>query len=282
MKSPYPLFSSFLLFVLLLGCSRHVRGQDFIEGSVLDGLDTMGFHQESPLDLPVIEKMLSRLGKSAFRAPVGQPWSLYLPVFADPESPCGVALAAMASSLEGNAPLGVLQMVDSWGKLPDGFFYGVPSVVGVGVYSECIHAQAPDLGIKGKFCTVFLNDNDTSAQSQREGAGPRLIQGFANVNINLSVQYSTCIPDACSDLELMTSVNKALDGLKEATVKCQTLDEKPQFTGADIAFITFLSIMLALLVSGTAVDVFLRVAKSSPTATGKLGLIRDTFVIIII
>nr|XP_027234868.1 uncharacterized protein LOC113826192 [Penaeus vannamei] len=49
---------------------------------------------------------------------------------------------------------------------------------------------------------------------------------------------------------------------------CQTLDETPQFTGADIAVISFLSIMLALMVIGTVIDVFCRFAKRSATATG--------------
>lgn len=62
------------------------------------------------------------------------------------------------------------------------------------------------LFVISEWVLFFPSDNDTSAQSQREGAGPRLIQGFANVNINLSVQYSTCIPDACSDLELMVCI----------------------------------------------------------------------------
>ncbi|XP_063604105.1 nose resistant to fluoxetine protein 6-like [Penaeus indicus] len=137
----------------------------------------------------------------------GQPWSLYLPVFADAASPCGVALAAMAASLESNASLGVLQMVDSWGKLPDGFLYGNPYFVGVGVYDECIRAQSPDLGIKGKFCSVVLGDNKTVAQSQRHfEAGTRFIQGFANTYLGFSVRYSTCIPDACSEEDLAVRV----------------------------------------------------------------------------
>nr|XP_027227613.1 uncharacterized protein LOC113819590 [Penaeus vannamei] len=158
------------------------------------------------------------------------------------------------------------------GEAPDGFLYGNPHFVGVGVYGECVRAQSPDFGLKGKFCTVVLKDNTTVAQSQREDeARPLLIQGFANTYVGFSSRYSTCIPDACTETDLMTSVSKAVDGIKEVSVMCQTLDETPQFTGADIAVISFLSIMLALMVIGTVIDVFCRFAKRSATATGKAG-----------
>ncbi|XP_069986468.1 nose resistant to fluoxetine protein 6 [Penaeus vannamei] len=268
MVSPFSVISSFFLLFLLLAPSRPALGQQWSGGGVLESANSLGLGGSS-LDLYEAEDMLARFGGSELRTPVGQPWSLYLPVFADAASPCGLALAAMAAALESNASLGVLQMVDSWGKLPDGFLYGNPHFVGVGVYGECVRAQSPDFGLKGKFCTVVLKDNTTIAQSQREDeARPLLIQGFANTYVGLSSRYSTCIPDACTERDLMTSVSKAVDGIKEVSVMCQTLDETPQFTGADIAVISFLSIMLALMVIGTVIDVFCRFAKRSASATG--------------
>ncbi|ROT85197.1 Nose resistant to fluoxetine protein 6 [Penaeus vannamei] len=162
------------------------------------------------------------------------------------------------------------------GEAPDGFLYGNPHFVGVGVYGECVRAQSPDFGLKGKFWTT-----PPSPKPREDEARPLLIQGFANTYVGFSSRYSTCIPDACTERDLMsvrrtrthpscptTSVSKAVDGIKEVSVMCQTLDETPQFTGADIAVISFLSIMLALMVIGTVIDVFCRFAKRSATATG--------------
>ncbi|XP_042885812.1 nose resistant to fluoxetine protein 6-like [Penaeus japonicus] len=260
-------FLTLLPPLLLLASSVEVCGRERTGRGALQSLDFLR-QDGSSLDPLVVQDMLTRIGQSAVRKPDGQPWSLYLPVFADPESPCGVALAAMASSLEGNAPLGVLQMVDSWAKLRDGYLHGTPFVLGLGSFSECIHAQSPEIGVRGKYCSVFALDNKTQDQSD---VGPilRLAQASASMNVGLLTQYGTCIPDACTEEDMEKSLREALDGQKKVKVDCQTLDEAPQFTSGDVAMISFLSVMLALLTTGTAADIYYRVASSS---TPRLGV----------
>ncbi|XP_069987006.1 nose resistant to fluoxetine protein 6 [Penaeus vannamei] len=254
--------SPFVTLLFLPASSADVCGHAGAGRGVLQGLDFLG-QEESSLDPSAVEEMMARTGQAAVREPGGQPWSLYLPVFADAASPCGLALAAMASALEGNASLGVLQMVDSWGKLRDGYLHGTPLVLGLGSFSECIHAHSPALGIKGRYCSVFSLDNKTQLPPDAD-AKLRLAQASAGVDVGLFTQYGTCIPDACTEADMEESLHIALDGRKKVIVACQALDEAPQFTGEDIAMISFLSVVLAVMAIGTAVDVYCRTTTSTP------------------
>ncbi|XP_069986465.1 nose resistant to fluoxetine protein 6 isoform X2 [Penaeus vannamei] len=261
-----------LIPFLLLLSSCATLGQDWAGGEVLSSLQPFG--REAPLDFSAVEDVMAEVGRAAVREPGdGQPWSLYLPVFADATSPCGVAVAAMASALEGSVSqmrdmLGVLQMVDSWAKVRDGFLYGLPIVMGVGSYDECLHARAPNLGITGKYCIIVYHD-DPGYNGTRTKIDDmlRVAQASANVKIGLFTQYSTCIPDVCSEEDMAKSLSVAVGGRKVADVYCQTLDEAPEFTAADIAMISFLSVMLALMAAGTVADLYLR-ANSTAPATG--------------
>nr|XP_027234871.1 uncharacterized protein LOC113826195 [Penaeus vannamei] len=155
-----------LIPFLLLLSSCATLGQDWAGGEVLSSLQPFG--REAPLEFRNVEDVVAEVGRAAVREPGdGQPWSLYLPVFADATSPCGVAVAAMASALEGSVSqkedlLGVLQMVDSWAKARDGLLYGVPFVLGVGSYGECLRARAPDLDIKESTALSYLRDSNMS------------------------------------------------------------------------------------------------------------------------
>nr|XP_027234865.1 nose resistant to fluoxetine protein 6-like [Penaeus vannamei] len=261
-----------LIPFLLLLSSCATLGQDWAGGEVLSSVQLFG--PEAPLEFRDVEDVVAEVGRAAVREPGdGQPWSLYLPVFADATSPCGVAVAAMASALEGNASqmqdlLGVLQMVDSWAKARDGFLYGLPIVLGVGSYGECLRARAPDLDIKGKYCSVVFTDDPSFNGTRTEVDGAlRVAQTSASVNVGLYSQYGTCIPDACSEEDMVESLSVAVGGRKVAGVYCQTLDEAPEFTAADIAMISFLSVMLALMAAGTVADLYLRATSTAP-ATG--------------
>ncbi|XP_063604104.1 nose resistant to fluoxetine protein 6-like [Penaeus indicus] len=253
-----------LIPLLLLLSSRQTLGQEW--AGVLNSLQPFG-HDEAPLDFHNVEGMMKDVGRAAVRKPGdGQPLSLYLPVFADPASPCGVAVAAMTSAFDGHAGIGVLQMVDSWTKVRDGFLYGLPYVLGVGSYGECLHASAPDLDIKGKYCAIVYVDNPYYNDTLTEIDDIlRVAQVSANINIGLFTQYSTCIPDACSEEDMAQSLNIAAGGRKLAHAYCQTLDEPPpDFTAGDIAMITFLSVMLALLTAGSVADLYLRATSKAP------------------
>ncbi|XP_042885810.1 nose resistant to fluoxetine protein 6-like isoform X2 [Penaeus japonicus] len=256
-------------FLLVLLSSCHVHGQGWTGRDVLSSLQSLGLHETS-LDVMAVEDIITQVGKAALREPSAadaQPWSLYLPVFADPESPCGVAVAAMASSLEGKASLGVLQMVDSWTKLRDGYLYGLPFILGFGSYSECVHAESPELGIKGKYCTVMslLNPFYNGTQAEMDNM-LRLVQTSANMNLDTFMQYSTCIPDACTEDDMEKSLFIALEEMKMAAVICHALDEPDyEFTAGDIAMTSFLSMMLALMTAGSIADLFCRMTSAAPS-----------------
>ncbi|XP_037787933.1 LOW QUALITY PROTEIN: nose resistant to fluoxetine protein 6-like [Penaeus monodon] len=261
-----------LIPILLLLSSHQTLGQDWT-GEVLSSFQPFG-HDQAPFDFNDVEGIMREVGRAAVREPDGQPLSLYLPVFADPASPCGVAVAAMASALEGNAPgtddtIGVLRMVDSWAKVRDGFLYGLPFVLGVGSYGECLHARAPNLDIRGKYCVIVNVDNPSYNGTRTEiDEMLRVAQLSANLNIGIYTQYSTCIPDACSEEGHGGILNVAVGGRKLTGAFCETLDEPaPDFTAGDIAMISFLSLMLALLTAGTVADLYLRITSKAP-ATG--------------
>ncbi|XP_042884691.1 nose resistant to fluoxetine protein 6-like isoform X2 [Penaeus japonicus] len=80
------------------------------------------------------------------------------------------------------------------------------------------------------------------------------------------------MPDACTEHDLQESVSAALAGssLGVRRVQCQTLDDPLEYTPGDLAFITLLCFFLLLIVSASALDVF--VEKTNNTAIAKGGL----------
>ncbi|XP_063604106.1 uncharacterized protein LOC134779778 [Penaeus indicus] len=277
--------SALLTLPFLLASSAGVYGHGGVGRDVLQTLDFLG-QEESLLEPLAVEDMLARTGQSAVRKPAGQPWSLYLPVFADAASPCGVALAAMASDLQGHVSLGVLQMVDSWGKLRDGYLHGTPFVLGLGSFGECIHAHSPALGIKGRYCSVFSLDNKTRLKADAD-AKLRLAQASANVDIGLFTQYGTCIPDACTEADMedtKTKIKVDLSDLRERASSpirqdlpsrssagrghTSRMAGRPHRSALGPILSSFLSVMLAVILAGTAADVYYRAVTSSAPNLG--------------
>lgn len=111
-------------------------------------------------------------GKSGNRSPselasIPSAWSFYLPVLVNATSPCGLALQAMLLSLADHSSSWAVQMIDSWGKYPDGFLS--VGLRATGVFDECVSVQSREPGgARGKFCNIAYS----SAKGHGKENGP--------------------------------------------------------------------------------------------------------------
>ncbi|XP_047496228.1 nose resistant to fluoxetine protein 6-like [Penaeus chinensis] len=197
-------------------------------------------------------------------------WSYYLPVLVNATSPCGVALQAMLLSLADNSSSWAAQMMDSWGKFPDGFFF--VGLRAVGVFEECINAQSKEKGLRGKYCNIAYSSG--SGHGKENGVPlhdmtPRLgvVSGTLTPVTIGEARYDTCIPDACSQQDLQMSLEQILNstGRELDTVFCQVKNKQRNYSPGAIAMISTLAVLLGILTAGTFLDLWYKVKKRPPS-----------------
>ncbi|RXG69605.1 hypothetical protein Avbf_02608 [Armadillidium vulgare] len=127
-------------------------------------------------------------------------------------------------------------VADSWGKIPDGFFYGNIHIVGM--YEECLQIQGSvtplrddsKINFQGKYCKIFYEsdrenkvgsgpDRKSKVESgpdrkNKVGSGP----GIAVLFTPLPFYYATCIPSVCTDEDLMVSLTQTFSEIDRKVV----------------------------------------------------------------
>ncbi|XP_050737494.1 nose resistant to fluoxetine protein 6-like isoform X2 [Eriocheir sinensis] len=169
-------------------------------------------------------------------------------------------------------------MPDSWGKVPDGILYG--NVMPWGLQEECTHIVAdehigspvavPPFNVifRGRYCLVSVEEFKQSPKSDEamdESAGiwkalgmhdPRVGVAMVNKEVPPIFTYGTCMPSSCTAEDLRASIDDALQpvGKTAKFVDCHLEDEPIEFTNGDIFFISFLSVLFAVLLAAAVVD----------------------------
>ncbi|XP_042238050.1 uncharacterized protein LOC121876745 [Homarus americanus] len=110
----------------------------------------------------------------------------------------------------------ILKMIDSWGKVPDGFFFGNIRVPGM--YEECLNVEAHynltalvDLhwvttlrNYTGRYCTIYYQPVNSTLLLQQPserkvGSGAALV----DLASPLPFSYGTCMPSTCTSDNLL-------------------------------------------------------------------------------
>ncbi|XP_042873772.1 nose resistant to fluoxetine protein 6-like [Penaeus japonicus] len=157
-----------------------------------------------------------------------------------------------------------LQMVDSWGKLPDGFLFG--NLRSTGMYEECLNVWAnytTTTGIigptvvrnyTGRYCQIYY-DLGPKNESQASARGGIPIEDPTSP---LPFSYGTCIPSSCTSEDMWISVNETLAslGLLLAHVECYNVDDPAEdLTPGDQTMLSFIGILGVLVALSTIYDV---------------------------
>ncbi|XP_068229853.1 nose resistant to fluoxetine protein 6-like isoform X1 [Palaemon carinicauda] len=156
-----------------------------------------------------------------------------------------------------------MQMVDSWGKLPDGLFFGNNQAPGA--FDECLVIQWSNVSatnvstgsFKGKYCSIMLKDGETSANVTKLQM-PAMIASLDYPA--LYSLYGTCMPSSCTqeDLHISLNYNLAKWNKSVSLIDCQTEDPPDiDFTAGQIVMICLLSLFAFLLLSGAAIDTWI-------------------------
>ncbi|CAL4224715.1 unnamed protein product, partial [Meganyctiphanes norvegica] len=151
---------------------------------------------------------------------------------------------SLAASAPSKARLWSLQMVDSWGKLPDGYLYGNSMLPGM--MEECMGITVDDQDsvpvpptefnatFKGKYC--FVIHGHVGEVPPRPGSP--VTPGNIPDNQGGSSHYGTCMPDSCSREDFKVSLEEILPaGHHARSIDCHTKDEELQWESEDYAFV---------------------------------------------
>ncbi|XP_066945965.1 nose resistant to fluoxetine protein 6-like [Macrobrachium rosenbergii] len=153
------------------------------------------------------------------------------------------------------------QMIDSWGKVPDGLFGG--NTLAPGAFDECVSLRlgtnatiSKAGGYKGKYCTLHLQNGAKNVNLTEVGIPGLMVSGYPS----FYSFYGTCIPSSCTRDDLLISLNVALakNNKSVGSVQCQTDEPQPvEYTPGLIFMICLLSLFGTLLLVGAAVDTWI-------------------------
>nr|XP_045595367.1 nose resistant to fluoxetine protein 6-like [Procambarus clarkii] len=155
--------------------------------------------------------------------------------------------------------LWIMRMIDSWGKLTDGFLFG--NVRATGMFEECVQVEAhynftegfihPTHTLRnytGRYCTVYY-----LPKLKKEKSGV----AFAVLATPLPFSYGTCIPSTCTTEDMQDSVNVTLEeyGMKLVRVTCHADDDpEEELIPEDKAMLSILGVLGCLLVLASIYD----------------------------
>ncbi|CAG7823842.1 unnamed protein product [Allacma fusca] len=180
----------------------------------------------------------------------------------------------------------VLQMLDSWGKLPSGILSGNTAAGMLGDFHECVQLKGKyeskdntgEVNVKGKYChTVLLpgpalmdlkGGNNTESvlatldlDLKNSASWEELIIHFlSNRWPQVVPMMGTCFPAACSSddaQQILTSFHTHVlkNLVTQVVANCQT-DEKPPLDAGRCAMIVILSLIALVCITGTFIDVY--------------------------
>ncbi|XP_022242856.1 nose resistant to fluoxetine protein 6-like isoform X2 [Limulus polyphemus] len=175
-----------------------------------------------------------------------------------------------------------IRMVDAAGKPPGGILTG--TLTGFGSYDECVNIVASQNQkelFRGSYCTVdfrpplppkprFYSINDKlkgleEFQKEDDSFFRTVGAGNAQFFYFLSFRLGVCVPSTCErqDIEnIATAVGKYI-GLKASVPRCE-VKEKLSFSTGQLAVIAVLGVFVALLITGTIVELFYSLWKDQP------------------
>ncbi|XP_047480210.1 uncharacterized protein LOC125032868 [Penaeus chinensis] len=189
---------------------------------------------------------------------------IYLPYSLNANEDCKIDLkdSTFYNNLK-ERKLWALQMVDSWGKLPDGFLFG--NLRSTGMYEECLNVWAnftykpgiisPSVvrNYTGRYCQIYydLAPKNESQQDLRSGIP------MEDPSSPLPFSYGTCIPSTCTSDDMWISINETLLplGLVVSHIECYNVDDPPEdLTPGDQTMLSFIGILGILVALSTIYD----------------------------
>jgi len=190
---------------------------------------------------------------------------------------------AFTVTLAGKPKLWSSIMVDSWGKLPDGYILG--NTVLVGMMEECTAINVDDqddvdLGLipvkfnatfKGQYCFIAHGPEIPWILQAEANPGSPAISGNIYNFLFSGSTYGTCMPDSCSREDFKVSLEEILPtGNAAHVVDCHTLDEELQWEPQDIAFMCVMGFIAFLVVAAAAVDLTINYMDAQELRKGPL------------
>ncbi|XP_063604151.1 nose resistant to fluoxetine protein 6-like isoform X2 [Penaeus indicus] len=189
---------------------------------------------------------------------------LYLPDAQRANAECRRDLLALYRSLivleelVKNGTMWPLQMVDSWGKFADGMLVGNLNLMGF--FRECVRISVTqdDADFRGQYCFLSYGASKNTSNVTDERQDLRTPMLSTMMHPSLPTTYATCMPSTCTRDELRDTVNEALApaGYELTLVQCQVEHPQRAFSADEIFGIVFFSVLAAVLVIATFLDVW--------------------------
>ncbi|CAL4114511.1 unnamed protein product, partial [Meganyctiphanes norvegica] len=183
---------------------------------------------------------------------------------------------ALAAMLPSKARLWSVQMVDSWGKLPDGYLY--MNAILPGMMEECMGITVDDQDsilfppmefnatFKGKYCFVIHGP-----VSNIPSIGSPVTSGNIPNIMDFGSWYGTCMPDSCSREDFKVSLEEILpDGHVARSIDCHTKDEELQWEPKDYAFVGVIGFISFLVIAAAVVDLVINHMEAPDLRKGPL------------
>ncbi|XP_076053963.1 nose resistant to fluoxetine protein 6-like [Oratosquilla oratoria] len=175
-----------------------------------------------------------------------------------------------------------VQMVDSWGKFPDGILMGNLNVDGS--YSQCLSLKYEDQkhSISGKYCSAVYLRSVPIGSSGSVRTRDKILTDFRLGQLSAAgsvypplgyLIYGTCMPSSCTSNDLKMTMEDTLTGNNLIVGVYCTTDETEnqyQFLPGDIAFIVVVSILFTLVVVAAIVDIFIDMTGNQDIRKGPL------------
>ncbi|CAL4064215.1 unnamed protein product, partial [Meganyctiphanes norvegica] len=174
-------------------------------------------------------------------------------------------------------------MVDSWGKLPDGYISG--NSMPLGMMEECTNINVDDHEVigevipvrfnatfKGQYCFVVhgLPWDEVMAQGQA-GIGSPVISGNIYNYMYYGSSYGTCMPDSCTKDDFKVSLEEILPaGHAAKEVDCHTKDEELTWKPKEYLFMGVMGFIAFLVVVAAAVDLTINYMDTQELRKGPL------------
>nr|XP_027221828.1 nose resistant to fluoxetine protein 6-like [Penaeus vannamei] len=174
------------------------------------------------------------------------------------------------SRLQITVPRGPVQMIDSWGKYPDGFLS--VGLRATGVFDECVSVQSREPGgARGKFCSIAYSS--AKGHGKENGAAPHdmtpllgAVSGTVTPVMFGVARYDTCIPDVCSQQDLQTSLGQILKlFISPAAIAMMSVNMEQPVCVEAILVPSALAVLLGILAAATFLDLWYKVKKRPPS-----------------
>ncbi|KAL7646950.1 UNVERIFIED_CONTAM: hypothetical protein RMT77_002207 [Armadillidium vulgare] len=186
----------------------------------------------------------------------------YLPIYATNNEECQIAVRNFLPSIaKEKIDSWALRMADSWGKIPDGLFFG--NIHAVGMYEECLETKGTvipyrnetteisEINFQGKYCKVYYGPIEES-NNLKSGL-------IVAIKTPLPFYYGTCMPSVCSKEDLMESLSQTLNKYSKEVLLLDCHEEgvpnhTTSFDGFDGFVCGLLGLLIVLALIGTIIQ----------------------------